>query len=260
MACLPDEAASPGPADATEKVHHCLAKGTITDHGNSSSENRSAENVAGNLRKVAGPIPVSVWLVLLLNMAERFSFYGMTAPFMNFMQNQRNDPLHPGRLGWGQSRASQVSNSFFIMSLLTPMGASLVADKSLGRYKVLCVTFGIYLAGGILLVVSSLPSLVNYVAPLFITSLILIAVGMSGVNGLMAAFVSDQLPKEDVRIIKTRKGEQVVLDHGRTLESIYNMYYWSINVGGLAGIASTELELHIGFWAAYLLPTCALAI
>ena len=34
------------------------------------------------------------------------------------------------------------------------------------------------------------------------------------------------------------------------------MFYWCINVGGLSSIATTELELHVGFWSAYLLPLC----
>ncbi|KAJ5556993.1 hypothetical protein N7494_000908 [Penicillium frequentans] len=236
-----------------------IARSSTINGDNLSQDDRKDLNGNGILRKVAGPIPGSVWLVMLLNMAERFSFYGMTAPLMNYMQNSRNDPLHPGALGWGQSRASEVSNAFFILSLLTPIGASLAADKSLGRYNVLCVTFTFYFVGAILLLVSSLPSLAKIAPPVFIVSLVLIAVGMSGVNGLMAAFVSDQLPDENSTTVATRRGERVIIDRARTLESIYNIYYWSINVGGLAGLATTELELHVGFWAAYLLPTSALA-
>lgn len=215
---------------------------------------------ATDLRKVVGRFPLSVWLVLLLTMAERFSFYGMTAPFMNYMQNGRGNPLRPGVLAWGQAKASQVSSVFFIMTLLTPIGASLVADKRLGRYMVLCITFIIYLMGSILLLVSSLLSSTNHAAALFILSLVFIAVGMSGVNGLLAAFVGDQYTTQDGNVTTTRRGERVLIDRGRTIESIYNMYYWSINVGGLAGLATTELELHVGFWAAYLLPTCALSL
>lgn len=63
-------------------------------------------------------------VVMLLTMAERFSFYGMTAPFMNFMQNSCDDALRPGALGWGQARASQVSNVFYILTLLTPIAAA----------------------------------------------------------------------------------------------------------------------------------------
>ncbi|KAI6343958.1 hypothetical protein MCOR25_011117 [Pyricularia grisea] len=144
-----------------------------------------------NLRKAVDDIPSAAWLVMLLTMAERFSFYGMTAPCMNFMQNSREDTLCPGALGWGQSRASQVSNVFYIMTLLRPIGSGFVADKQLGRYKVLCITFAIYLAGSVLLLLSSIPGLKTYFAGLFITALALVAVGMSEANGLLAAFVGD---------------------------------------------------------------------
>jgi POT family proton-dependent oligopeptide transporter len=204
--------------------------------------------------------PNAVWLVMLLATAERFSFYGMTAPFMNYMQNNRDDQLHKGVMGWGQGRASQISNVFFILTLLTPLAASLVADKNLGRFRVLCITFAIYLLGSILLFVSSLKATASGAAPLFILALVFIAVGMSGVNGLLAAFVGDQYTTKEGAIVTTRRGKRIIVDRGRTIESIYNMYYWCINVGGLAGLATTELELHVGFWAAFLLPVCALSI
>ncbi|KAK6215462.1 hypothetical protein QIS74_08481 [Colletotrichum tabaci] len=213
-----------------------------------------------DLPRVADRIPNAAWLVMLLTMAERFSFYGMTTPFMNYMQNGRGDPLRPGALGWGQSRASQVSNVFNIISWLTPMASGIVADKGLGRYRTLCVTFVVYLAGTVLLFVSSLDSLARYSAGLFIASLVLIALGMSGANGLMAAFVGDQYTTEDGAVVTTRSGDRVVVDRALTLESIYNYYYWCINVGGLSGLATTALELHVGFWAAYLLPLCALSV
>jgi POT family proton-dependent oligopeptide transporter len=216
--------------------------------------------VTKDLRRKADRIPSAAWLVMLLTMAERFSFYGMTAPFMNFMQNSRGDPLRPGALGWGQSRASQVSNVFNIISWLTPMASGIVADQRLGRYRTLCVTFAVYLAGTVLLFVSSFEFLARYSAGLFIASLVLIAVGMSGANGLMAAFVGDQYTTEDGAVVTTRSGERIIVDRALTLESIYNYYYWCINIGGLSGLATTALELHVGFWAAYLLPFCALSV
>lgn len=88
----------------------------------------------------------------------------------------------------------------------------------------------------------------------------MIALGMSGANGLMAAFVGDQYTAEDGAIVTTKDGERVMVDRGRTVESIYNAYYWSINVGGLSGIATTALELHVGFWVAFLLALCTLSL
>ncbi|RKU46176.1 hypothetical protein DL546_008452 [Coniochaeta pulveracea] len=83
---------------------------------------------------------------------------------------------------------------------------------------------------------------------------------MSGANGLLAAFLGDQYTTEDGAIVTTRSGERIRVDRARTVESMYNAYYWCINVGGLSGIATTSLELHVGFWAAFLLPLCALSI
>jgi len=94
-----------------------------------------------SLPRVADSIPLSAWLVALLTMAERFSFYGLSAPFQNFMQNPRDDRLRPGALGWGQARASQVSNIFYVLTQATPVFGAIVADKRLGRYGLLCVTF-----------------------------------------------------------------------------------------------------------------------
>jgi len=94
----------------------------------------------------------------------------------------------------------------------------------------------------------------------FITALVLIAIGMSGANGVLAAFIGDQYTKEGGEVIVNNKGKHVVVDRGRTIESIYNLYYWCINVGSLSGLATTNLEKHVGFWAAFLLPLCALSI
>lgn len=248
------------PGDPGVSAHLEPSEMGSTEKTHNASASRPVDQAKEDLRKAADAIPSSAWLVMMLTMAERFSFYGMTAPFMNFMQNRRDDVLRPGALGWGQARASQVSNAFYILALLSPIAAALVADKRLGRYRVLCITFVIYLMGSILLLVSSLPSLTHYSSGLFIAALVLISIGMSGANGLLAAFVGDQYTTEDGAIITTKSGEQIVVDKALTMESIYNAYYWCINVGGLSGLATTALELHVGFWAAYLLPLCALSL
>ena len=235
-------------------------------HTESSSIDSSTVDKASDdtesLPRVADKIPLSVWLVALLTMAERFSFYGLSAPFQNYMQNARNDGLRPGAFGWGESTASEVSNAFYVLTQITPVFGAIIADRKLGRYSVLRVSFGIYLLGAVILFVSSLPRVLDHGAGpgIFIAALVLIAVGMSGANGVMAAFIGDQYTKDGGYVTTTRKGKRVMVDRGRTLESIYNLYYWCINVGSLSGIATTNMEYHIGFWAAYLLPLCALSV
>jgi POT family proton-dependent oligopeptide transporter len=37
------------------------------------------------LRRVAGHIPTAAWLIVIVEFAERFSYYGTTGPFVNYM-------------------------------------------------------------------------------------------------------------------------------------------------------------------------------
>jgi POT family proton-dependent oligopeptide transporter len=59
-----------------------------------------------------------------------------------------------------------------------------------------------------------------------------------------------------MRVKTLKKGERVVVDPNLTIQSIYNIFYWCINVGSLSGIATTLLEHRVDFWAAFLLPFC----
>jgi POT family proton-dependent oligopeptide transporter len=83
---------------------------------------------------------------------------------------------------------------------------------------------------------------------------------MSGANGTTAAFLGEQYTKKGGEITITRSGEYVVVDRDLTLESMYSYFYWGINVGGMSGLATTVLEKHYDFWAAFLLPACALSL
>lgn len=53
----------------------------------------------------------------------------------NYVQNSVSDPLRPGALGLGQSKASLLVNIFLIISYMTPMAAGILADGYLGRYR-----------------------------------------------------------------------------------------------------------------------------
>lgn len=44
-----------------------------------------------NLKEVADDIPKAAYLVILLEFCERFTFYGLTGPFQNYIQNPAPD-------------------------------------------------------------------------------------------------------------------------------------------------------------------------
>ncbi|KIW05496.1 uncharacterized protein PV09_03379 [Verruconis gallopava] len=57
------------------------------------------------LRKIADTVPYSAFLVAIVELCERFAYFGMTGPFQNYIANKYNDPSgNPGALsvliGW----------------------------------------------------------------------------------------------------------------------------------------------------------------
>ncbi|KAJ5147427.1 hypothetical protein N7526_000779 [Penicillium atrosanguineum] len=96
--------------------------------------------------------------------------------------------------------------------------------------------------------------------PGFVAGAVLIAIGLGGVQASVQPFIADQYTETDMRIRTNKKGQKVVEDRELTIQYIYNVYYWMVNVGSLGSIATTLMEKYIGFWSAYLLDLCAVAL
>ena len=59
------------------------------------------------LRKVADKLPWSAFLVAMVELCERFTYYGLSGPFQNYIQNSYNDPKGlPGAIGMSFLRTS----------------------------------------------------------------------------------------------------------------------------------------------------------
>ena len=215
-----------------------------------------------NLRHVSDSIPPGVWLMALISLCERFTYYGISAPFQNYIQNPLHDPLRPGALNLGQSAATKLNYFFSVFVYVTPIGAAIIADSWLGKYKTLVGSTAIYLTGCVILVATSVPSALRAHAGLsgLIISMIVIGIGLGGIKACVSPFMADQYTNVKMRVETTKTGEKVIVDRDLTIRGIYSLYYWCINLGCLSGLATTFIEKEVGFWAAYLLPFCVLWI
>ncbi|TAQ87321.1 hypothetical protein B7494_g4358 [Chlorociboria aeruginascens] len=212
-------------------------------------------------RHVKNSLSTGVWLVAFLGLAERFCYYGIIVMFQNYIQNSRTDPLRPGALGLGQSLAGVIQNCFTLFSLMTPICAAIIADSWLGRYRTLCIALCIYIVGTVILITTSLPTALAHGSglPGFIVALFVLGFAVGGVKATIGPFIADQCTDEAHFISYTKSGEKVIVSREATVEYIFNIYYWCVNAGALAGIATTFMEKDIGFWAAFLMPSCFLA-
>lgn len=115
----------------------------------------------------------------------------------------------------------------------------------------------------VILVAAAAPSVIvhpNNALGAFIIGMLTLCVG----TGLFKANVSPLLAEQnhDRRMyVKTLKsGERVLVDPAVTNTRIFLYFYFAINVGSLVGqIAMVYVELYVGFWLAFLLPTVLFA-
>ncbi|KAK9459794.1 POT family-domain-containing protein [Lipomyces oligophaga] len=214
-----------------------------------------SDNDLRSLRRVSDRLPTAAWLVAVVELCERFTYYGLTGPFMNYMQNSSGG-LRPGAIGLGQSKASALNYFFQFWCYLTPIFGAVIADQYLGKYKTIVIFSIVYAVGLLILFTTSLPNAIDAGASLggLVMAMIVIGFGTGGIKSNVSPLIAEQYTNTRRFVRELKSGERVIVDPGVTIQSLFMIFYLCINIGSLSAIATTELELHIGFWAAYLLP------
>ncbi|KAH9478248.1 putative peptide transporter ptr2 [Psilocybe cubensis] len=230
------------------------------------------EEERATLRRVPDTIPWSSYLIAFVEGAERFSFYGSSVVFTNFIQ--RSLPpgsktgaggLHgqAGALGKGQRASTGLTTFFLFWCYVTPLIGAYIADGHWGRFKTIWVAVFIAFIGHIVLIVSALPGVIetNGAIGAFIVAIITIGLGAGMFKANIAPLVAEQYKRTKLFVVTTSSGERVVVDPSLTVLRIYMYYYLMINVGALIGsIAMPYAEKFIGFYLAFTLPTAIFLI
>ncbi|KAI9501449.1 peptide transporter ptr2 [Coemansia spiralis] len=208
--------------------------------------------------RTADHIPREAFLIVVTEFCERFTYYGVSGIFQNYIQNGYRVPgSNPGAINGGKNMATGLGNFFQFWCYITPIMAAIIADQWWGKYKTILVFASIYLVGDLILTLTSIPASIrhNGALPGLVISMIIIGLGTGGIKSNVSPMVADQYQRHRPFVRKLKSGKEVLVDRGSTIQSIFNWFYWSINVGSLSAIATSELEHNVDFWPAYLLPT-----
>ncbi|KAE8389625.1 POT peptide transporter [Aspergillus alliaceus] len=218
----------------------------------------SVETERSSLRHVCDDISLDIFLVAVAELAERFTYRSLTAPMQNYIQNARDDPMHPGALGMGQKLATGMNYSFVGWCYFAPILMAIVADTFLGRFNTIVLGTGFSAAGVLILFVTSLPvSLENGAGlPGLMAALALVGLGTGAIKSNVAPLIAEQYAGRPERLKTLKSGEQVLVDPSVTTQTIYARYYWVINLGALSVLPVSWIELKVDFWAAFMLPLC----
>jgi proton-dependent oligopeptide transporter, POT family len=133
---------------------------------------------------------------------ERFSYYGMTSVLTIYMVQ---------RLFLSESDAESKFHLFVFAVYVTPLAGAWLADRFLGRFRViLWLSLGYVFGHAVIAGFESREGLY--------AGLALIAVGAGGIKPCAAAYVGDQFGRDQRHLLKR----------------VYDLYYWMINLGSTA--------------------------
>ena len=214
------------------------------------------------LRHVGESLPFAVFLVAVIELCERFTYYGCQGIFQNYVSRPLDGSQGVGALGMGPKGATGLVTFYSFWCYLTPLAGGYIADSFLGKYKTILCSTAVYFAGLLILVCTAIPSSLRAGAGTggYITSILLTGIGTGGIKANVAPLIAEQYKRRTMAIAITKKGERVVIDPYVTIQRIFMIFYWCINVGALSLLATPYLERDVGFWSAYLLCICVFLI
>ncbi|KAF1832365.1 PTR2-domain-containing protein [Decorospora gaudefroyi] len=215
------------------------------------------------LRKVGEPVPKSAFLVAIVELCERFTYYGASGIFQNYISRPRSGEQGRGALGMGHQGATGLSTFFQFWCYVTPILGAVIADQYLGKYNTILIFCLVYIVGLLILTLTSLPTALDHGAGLggFVVAIIVIGLGTGGIKSNVAPLIADQYKRRQMVIGHDDKtGERVIIDPAITISRIYMIFYWCINVGALSLLATPYIESLVDFWPAFLMCLCVFFI
>ncbi|CAF1446017.1 unnamed protein product [Adineta steineri] len=227
------------------------------DQEKQSHEMEPTTEQLNSLQRISDHIPLAAWMIVVCEFCERFAFYGISGPFQNYIQFPvpGSNGTQPGALNRGHQTATLLTTFFSFFCYFTPIVGAIVADQFWGKYKAIFISCIIYSLGLSVLVVSSIPASINAgtALPGLIIAMIIIGMGAGGVKSNVSPLMAEQYTRKTL-IVKEIKGKKKIIDPQITIQSLFNWFYWAINLGALSSILTVNVEKYHSFWLAYLIP------
>jgi POT family proton-dependent oligopeptide transporter len=186
--------------------------------------------------------PVGLFLLFLVEMWERFSYYGMRALLVLYLiASSKGDAngFNPGR-GWSESDASALYGWYTGLAYLFPIFGGMIADKFIGTHRSMLVGGTLISIGHIILGISGLGPLEHSVTgmSLFITGLAVIVLGTGHFKPTVSVMVGQLYRQGDPR-----------------RDAAYTIFYMGINLGAflcafVCGTLGEKVGWHWGFGSA----------
>ncbi|CAH2064145.1 unnamed protein product [Thlaspi arvense] len=121
--------------------------------------------------------------IIVVEMTERFAFYGLASNLMTFLTNE---------LGQSTANAAKQINTWIGVSCIFPILGAFLADSILGRFKTVLLSSFIFLLGMVMLPLSVTVVASRMREKVFFMALYVMAVGEGGHKPCVMTFAADQ--------------------------------------------------------------------
>ena len=192
------------------------------------------------------PMKYSVVFILLVELLERFSFYGINYTQTSYLTGAYNEDWNAGMEA--VSASTYVSVSVAVAYTMPFLGA-LLADSFLGEYWTMFLgTLGFYLPGLFLIAMTTIPGALGTEFNRPALSFGLLVLWPMG-TGIIKSCVNVLGAKQFHPLLQASQ-----------IESYYVMFYMCINIGALIGGVLVPLLAQRNVTVAYFIPVSMLAL
>jgi len=202
-------------------------------------ESISNEESRTNICPKLIPGPPQIKYIIVNELCERFSYYGLRAILAKFLQEQ---------LLYNENDSASISLFFSSLCYFTPLIGGYVSDSYFGKYRTIVGFSIVYCSGGIFMAAAAgtLSTAMTFIG------LALIGIGTGGIKPCVSTFGADQFPKSS-------GANSVAQD--RELERYFMAFYFSINFGSIGSFLIIPLvREHFGYVWAFLIPAVCLLL
>lgn len=192
------------------------------------------------------PMSYSVIRILMVELLERFSFYGIYYTLTLYLTGVYNEDWNAGLTS--VDAASYVSISTAV-AYSTPFVGAMLADVVLGDYKsILFGALGLYLPGLILVTLTTIPGLLGETFNTVALSIAVLFLWPMG-TGIVKSIVNVAGAKQFHPLLQSS-----------IIETYYVHFYMTINIGALSGITLIPILAQSNVTHAYMIPCIMLSI
>lgn len=143
----------------------------LIESNESSINLKSAESTQKDVTNVKLKYPKTVFLIILNEFCERFSYYGIRTVLFLYLTNF---------IKMEQHSATAIYHAFTVICYFTPVFGAILADGYLGLYKTILFVSIVYFIGEVILTLTSVIPLGAPNLPGPAIALLIIAIGTGG--------------------------------------------------------------------------------